>query len=429
MYNPTALKAGFSGVIGFLQANLPQIPQISAPLTTSSTGVYVQDKHPLVSLENIYYCAPDFGINNYPIWLSGSDYVLGFAVNDGGTLYVTTSALTPSTIAPHLDLAHWALFNPFQTWLLQKFNQGVVNLFAEVVKQLKLQDGGKAILEQQQLFRGVGNINTLIVPDGSAVGFEILPQQAEGLMVQIDKLGTQFTQAQTLNFYFYNSDKPSAALAVFAVPVGGSSNFSWSDIVNCIMQYMAQNTDSTYIFCYFEGDLNAGNQAVSKEWNCSSAPCAGCDGQDLLMYNRWSRYTAFRNIKIPPAGLDGYALPDLSQAIYGSKTNWGMNFSLTVRCDLTNFILYKPFLYADVLAMQICLELLKTMAHTTRIDPAVAQIKVNARAELNVMEKSTFINRYWESIESLELDMSGFSSSCQPCTNGKKQKAGKYRSV
>ena len=44
MYQPDLLRAGFSEVVGYLQANVPTIggipiPQITAPLTTSESGM------------------------------------------------------------------------------------------------------------------------------------------------------------------------------------------------------------------------------------------------------------------------------------------------------------------------------------------------------------------------------------------------------
>lgn len=429
MYNPTELRVAFTGVVGLLQSNIPGVPYVSAPLTTSSSGIYAQDKHPLVSLENIFYSAPDFNINNYPIWSFGNNYFIGDQVNDGGFYFKSNSNLTGSSIAPHLDAVNWTQFKPYDDWLTQTFNKAVTNMFSEVVKLFKLQDLSKAILEKQQLFRGSGNRNEAIIPSGNGVGFEIITQQAECLLVQIDQLGTQFTQSQNLDFYLYHSSS-KIYLKKFTVAVGANSSFSWSPIVNCIMMYLQQNTQGTYIFMYYESDLTGGNSAISKQWDCSSAPCSGCDGEDVTMYNRWSRYTAFRNIKISPLGLDltnSRTLPDLSKATYGSQTNWGLNFSITVRCDLTEFITSTPFLWADSLAMQWCLELLRIIAQSTRIETFLAQIKIQARAELNLTERSTFINQYWQSINALKIDMSGFSEACQPCVS--KSKGGKWRSV
>lgn len=424
MYNPASLRAAFSGVVGILQSNLPQVPQINSPLIDSSSGIYVQDKHPLVSLENIWYAAPDFNANNYAAWVNGNAYAKGVATNDGGKLYQAINTLNPSTVAPHLDATNWVLFNPFQSYVQQKFNQAVTNLFSEVVKIFKLQDKSRAILERQQLYRGGGSKNSTVVGDDSFVGFEMLIQQAEALLVQIDAIGCQFTEAQDLEFYLYHTSKFDAPVTSQSIAVGGSSSFTWNDVVNFIMMYLNENTQGTYIIGYYQSDLTPGNQAITKDWDCSQVPCTSCDGSDLMMYNRWSRYTAFRNIKIPASGLDivNKTLPDLSKCQYGYISNWGMNFSLTVRCDLTDFIIYSKTLYADALAMQLALEFLKTIALSTRIDPAQAQIKNQARAELNLTEKSTFINQYWNTVRALKADMSGFSTSCQPSDGGKSGK-------
>ncbi len=116
----------------------------------------------------------------------------------------------------------------------------------------------------------------------------------------------------------------------------------------------------------------------------------------------------------------------MSKAVFNSMTNWGLNFSLTVKCDLTDFILRSKKMYADTFAMQLALEFLKSIAQSTRVDVAMQQIKIQARAELNIDEKSTFINQYWDSIKSLKIDMSGFSKSCQPCDETNKRKTGRW---
>lgn len=428
MYNPSLLQSGFQGLIGLLQGNSPQVPVIGSPLTDSLSGIYVQDKHPIVTLDNIWMSAPDFNPNGCPKWVSGSNYALGVVVNYNGSLYQTLFALTGDTAPPPSDIMNWAPYVPFIPYLQRKMNQGVTNMISEVVKVFKLQDTAKAIIERQQLFRGGGSRNSAIVGDGSFVGFEILVQQAEALMVILDLIGLQFTQAQSLNIYCYHSSKESSAVYIIPVVTAGGGDFGWASFVAKLM-YLVQNTAGTWIVGYFQNDLVAGNQAISRTWDCSAPPCGGCSDADLLMYNRWSRYTAFRNIKIPAEGLNGRSLPNTQYATYGSITNWGLNFSLTVRCDLTDFILYSKLLYSDAYAMQMTLEFIKLIASSTRINADMAQIKNQARAELNLEQKSTFINQYWDSMKALKADMSGFSDSCQPCDQRNNKKTAKWRSI
>ena len=428
MYNPTLLQSGFQGIVGLLQANSPQVPAITAPLTTSESGIFVQDKHPIVTLENIWQSCPDFNPNNWPSWVSMTSYAALTVVAYSGVLYQAINPVTSAT-NPSADPTNWSVYNPFSAFLQRKMNQGVTNMISEVIKIFKLQETAKAIIERQQLFRGGGSRNSAIVPDGSFVGFEILVQQAEALMLILDMIGLQFTQAQSLNIYIYHTSKESSAIYILPVTTAGASDFSWVATAAAKLMYLVQNTAGTWIVGYFEGDLIGGNQAISRTWDCTSPPCGGCSDADLLMYNRWSRYTSFRNIKIPPIGLNGRALPNTQYATYGGMTNWGLNFSMTVRCDLTDFILYSKFLYADAYAMQMTLEFMKLIASSTRINPDMAQIKNQARAELNLEQKSTFINQYWDSIKALKADMSGFSESCQPCDQKNNRKTAKWRSI
>lgn len=429
MYNPQILVSSFAGVVGTRQSNRPGVPVISGTMASSSSGVFVQSKHPLVTLENIFDSAPDFNINKYPVWVSGSAYIINQVANDSGVLYKSKTNQSSSTVAPHSDATNWILSYPFSDWLQGIFNQAPVNMISEVIKQFKLQEMGKVILERQQLFMSSGNRHTQIVPSGNLVGFEMLIDSGEGLLVQIDKFGTQFTEQQTLPIYIWHTGTNNFVYN-FNLILGSGSSFNWVAVTTAIMQLNTTlNSVGTFLICYFEDDLNPGNQAISKEWDSASAPCGGCTGEDLLAYNRWSQYTAFRNVKFPSSAIDyvNFTLPDMTKAVYGSKTNWGLNLSLTIRCDLTNYITYNPNLYADTLAMQLALEFLKIIAQSSRIEPSLAQIKNQARAELNLLEKSTFINSYKDSIASLRVDLSGFSKACQPCND--RVKKGKWRSV
>lgn len=429
MYNIATLRAAFLSQVGILQSDIPQVPKISAPLTISNTGVYVQDKHPLVSLQNIWYSAPDFNPNNWYSWVSGSDYVSGSVVNVSGSLFQALNNLTNDTVSPPSDSTNWIAYNPFQSWLLQNYNQAVSNLFAEVVRRKKLSHMGKAIMERQQLYRGGGNLSKTIISEGAAVGFEITIQSAEGLLVIIDMLGIQATYAQPDMKYYLYSSTVHAPLNQWDEAIASPTTFTWVELndggspssLNAIMKYLAQNTQGTYFIIYYQDDLLG--QAISKEWDCSSAPCYGCDGANTMMYNTWSRYVTMRSIKVPASALDtDRNLFDTSKIIYGTNTNWGLNLSLTVRCDLTDFIIYSKNLYTDVLAYQLSKEFLMKIAQSARINPNESQIQTKASADLDPKFPGSWINDYNDAVDALNLDMSGFSKVCMPCDNTKKMK-------
>lgn len=429
MYDVTTLQTAFESLVGIRQPNIPGVPTLSAPLTISLSGIYADDKNALVTTENIYYSSPNFDPTVYPVWGSGNTYLTGSKVSNLGILYIALSDLVNDLTSPPNDPTNWDVYNPFQIWMQQIYNQAVSNFFSSVFTKKKLLRMAKVILERQQLYRGSGSIHNKIIPEGRFVGFEILPQQAEGLWVYIDEVGFQGNAANpNMKFYLYHSDQ-AAAIASWVIPIASAKTFQWSDLksgstLNCIMKYLKFNTSGVYYFGYYEEDI-VGN-ALSKDWNCSSYPCVGCDGVDISYYNQWSRYTTFRNIQVPSSALESdRTLFDTSRISYGSLTNWGMNLSITVRCNLTDYIIYNKLLFADAFATQIAKELLEKIAKGIRIGPSPAQTKVSAISDLDEKSPGNWIKKmggYEDTINALNIDMSGFSKSCLPCDESKKIK-------
>lgn len=427
MYDPKTLQTVFQSLVGVRQSNTPGVPLILPPLSLSTTGKYVDDKNPLASTENMYYSAPNFDVNVYPNWSTGSNYPSGSIVSSIGIIYIANNNLTNDTMPPASDTINWSVYNPFNNWISQKVNQAIPNLFDEIFKRKKLLHMGKAILERIQLFRGGGNSNTPIVGKGRFVGFSIVPEQAEALWVYLDKVGLQASGANpSMAFYLYHSEQDDY-IYKWTLNMGGARTFNWTSLLdnssppkeNCIMKYLSQNTSGTYYFGYYENDL-VGN-AYSRNFDCSTSPCPGCDGQDVRLYNQWSRYTTLKNIQVPSTALmSDKSLFDTSKITYGERTNWGINLSLTVRCNLTDFISYNPSLYSEAIAMQTCKEFLEAIANGIRLGPSPAQTKLSAISALDPKAPGNWISSYNDSIEALNIDLSGFSKSCMPCEENKK---------
>jgi len=185
MFNPARLKVAFQGLVGIRQPYSPGVPLVQAPLSNSSTGIYVDDKHPLAATENIWYSSPNFEPSAFQSWNVSISYVIDDVVNYSGVLYICILATTGGN--PATDTTKWSKYYPFQKRLQQKYDQAVSNLFFEVARKKKIQYMGKAILERLQLYRGGGSLHNKVIPQGRFVGFQIFPQQAEGLLVIIEQ--------------------------------------------------------------------------------------------------------------------------------------------------------------------------------------------------------------------------------------------------
>jgi len=420
MYNPAAIQASFQKLVGILPPYDPRTPKLTGDLLDSDSGIYVQNIHPLCSLDNIYYAAPDFTVENWYAWESGNDYFTDDQVRYGNKIYQAVVDVPNSTVDPATaGTGVWIVINPFQNWVQQKYNQAASNMIMQIVQAKKLSGMGKALLERQQLYRGTGNINNLVIKQGRFVGYIIKPASSEGLIMQIDLAGIQSTAAQAeLNFYLYHSSQEDP-LGIFPIEITKPNTFDFQELLDgtapCVLPYMGGgvNSEGYYIFGYYEDDLVG--QAISKSWNCAVVPCYACDGIDAEMYNRWSRFTTMRQVLFTSANIyPDRKLPNINNIGYQLGENWGVNFSITVRCDLTNTIIYSRLQLADAFAKQLAKEFITAIAQSSRVNPANAQIQTQARAELDVKFPGSWINDYNQAIEAANIDLSGFNAACMP---------------
>jgi hypothetical protein len=428
MYNLALLKEEFVSLVGISQPNVPGVPKVVEPLSLSLSGIYSNSKNPLVETENVFYSAPNFSPSVYPLWKLNAAYELGFVVSYDRIIYIAKANITDSLFPPpDAYPGQWDVYNPFNEWLLKKYDNAISNLFSEIVRRKKMLGMSKAILESQQLYKSFASNRRPIIKSGRFLAFQFFNQPAEGLIVLLNKVGFQATLEQSgLKFYLYHSDKLDKE-GEWNFSSSSPMTFSWFDlknifeVENCIMEYMRNNSAGSYLFGYYEDDVN-GN-ALSKEWDPSVVPCVTCNSDDIYFYNRWSRHTTIRPLSIPAAGLNTErTLPNLSMANYNDYNNWGMNIALTVKCDLTRFFIANKFQIADAFAMQICKEFLETIAKGIRLGPDPAQTKLAALADLDRSAPANWIKSYDDSIDALSLDFSGFNKSCMPQDSSKKMK-------
>lgn len=413
MYQPELIKAGLRGLVGFYPSEDPAYPSIDSALRTSLSGMYVD--HKLITVENMYNVCPEFSNFTYPAWATGSDYVIFDVVTHSSITYRAKDDITNSTVSPNTDTANWEVIDAFSAWLLRKYDDACINLVNNFVTYKKFHRIGKSLLEMQELYRGPGQTTSLIIKHGRFVGYQIDITNSLGLMMSINKVGFQCTATQAeLNFYLYNSSTTEPV--VFPVAITKVGGFDWKTLTSAVIGYMRENYDSqsSYFIGYYEDDLVG--QAIQKDFDISRAPCMTCDDYNINQYDKWSKYTGIRAMYVNADYLQpDNSLFDLSQVQYIYNTNWGMNLSISVQCDITPVLLDNKLLFASVLAKQISLDLLNEIAFTTRIGTIAAETKRLAMAELDPRSKSgSYMSLYMQDLESMIVDFSGFNRACFP---------------
>ena len=322
MFNIADLKTALSGYIGF-RSGVVATASISTVLSSSVSGQYWDDFHPLLHTDDLWY------------------------------LYPKTAN--------------------FSTWLGERVDSSIAKLFNRLQTNKKLSGSTKSIFDNLQLFTGVGKITDQITKSSRLVGLAITPRMINNIRVVINQIGLQLTHAQTgLTVYLWHSSR--AATVDSQVLVTAETNyFDWHSL-GFNLDYVNFGNDidagGTYYIGYYESELT-GN-AIRKTYDFYSGPCIGCPGtgDNRTRFNLWSKYLDVMPFSIPNGRLSGTNIPSVEDMEWDDTNNFGMNLSLTVKPDMTELVTNNLSVITYPLGLQFAVDILEWMLYNpaTRIN-------------------------------------------------------------
>ena len=409
MYNPAQLKAGLIGLVGWRQNYDPAGAQLSA-LTSSTSGLYFNDEHPLLNIENLLSIAPEFSKLSAPsAWDSGTNYAVGDLVTLSGTRYRATAASTNQT-PPDAD--YWEVYDAFTAWLKEKTEAGIIRAVNAWLDRKMMMGTGNNLLERKQLLDVAGNLNDNDTNNANVAGLEITPIRSRNITGTIEAIGLQFDTTQTITVKLFSSNQP-AALQSVAVSYATAGALQW-ETVDWIM-----NGEGAY---YIVVDQNAiTGQSINAVYEHANA----CGGWAVIPGGKFFRATAF-----DVSG--GYAsLWDLDNMSYTQATNYGLNLRLNLQCDFSTIILEQKSLFATLISKQVAIDLLRELAfnptsrinrHEANIDRTTLlyEIDGDSQGRPGGMRK-----QLEDAIDAIQFDTTGIDKYCLPC----RKRGVKYRAV
>jgi hypothetical protein len=166
---------------------------------------------------------------------------------------------------------------------------------------------------------------------------------------------------------------------------------------------------------YFEDDITG--QAISREVDFCQEPCKGCISES---YNRFSYEYRNRYMKVTPCSFDAAYinstnLPDMDGVAYHCSNNFGLNLSLSVRCDFTEILTNNRLMFSEPLQMQVGVDVLNLLAFNTRNNGISEQLKSSAYVALKGEPANGVLGleeRLAAKIKGLELDLSDIEAPC-----------------
>lgn len=400
---------------------------LSSNLTQTESGMYFQQIHPLLTLDNLRSIAPDFQNFNWQVHDANKAYKSGEVVRIDDSLYKAIQDVPAETDI--LDSEYWTETNPFSEWLEEKTKASIVKLVNKFINMKLADKATKSLIENKILFDGTGRLTNKIENRNRLVGFEIDTVRSKGVTVKIDKIGLQMTEPGSYTLYIFHSSNPEPIYTLTFEKTKANSLEWFKPKDDILLPYESANTDAggSWYLVYKQSELPENAQAIYKDRDWSTGPCKACSRSEFLAYQAWSRYIEIHPFYISE---DEEFDPEIMNFTYDK--NYGINLEVSVYCDLTDFIIKQRAMFQDVLSKQVAIDFLREFAYnpnvrTNRhsINASKLDILVELDGDSNSMRQSGLSYELDIALKALSISTQGLDRVCLPCVNN----GIKYRSI
>lgn len=430
--------------------------RLSEDITQSESGLYFQDVHPLLTLDNLRCIAPDFDNIAYPNYSPYETYMVGSVVSYCGNLY---RAIKASTDTEPTDAEYWTVTNLFSEWLKNKTAASIKKAIIRYCSEKMAGGTYNVLCENKTLFDGTGRLVDTVKNKRNLVGFEIVPVRSNGVTTKINKIGLQFTEPGEYTLYLMHSSMDEPVRTIKLTKVRKNST-EWFSFDNLYLPYRSENNDAggSWYLCYLQSELPNGSQAIRKDKDWSKEPCRACSRREYLAWMAWSKYLEihpffvneeFVNTDIPVSVNTGIAgdynndynndfnnmaeeppvehqiyLWDVENNQYTYDNNYGLNLELTIGCDITDFIVEQRMLFQDVIAKQVAVDMLREFAYNANVrtnrhsvNASRLDILYELDGDSSSMKQSGLNYQLDMAFKAIKLNTEGIDRVCLPCKN------------
>ena len=400
---------------------------LSSNLTQTESGMYFQQIHPLLTLDNLRSIAPDFQNYNWQVHDVNKAYKSGEVVRVDDSLYKALQDVPAETDI--LDSEYWAETNPFSEWLEEKTKASIVKLVNKFINMKLADKATKSLIENKILFDGTGRLTNKIENRNKLVGFEIDTVRSKGVTVKIDKIGLQMTEPGSYTLYIFHSSNPEPIYTLTFEKTKANSLEWFKPKDDILLPYESANTDAggSWYLVYKQSELPENAQAIYKDRDWSTGPCKACSRSEFLAYQAWSRYIEIHPFYISE---DEEFDPEIMNFTYDK--NYGINLEVSAYCDLTDFIIKQRAMFQDVLSKQVAIDFLREFAYnpnvrTSRhsINASKLDILVELDGDSNSMRQSGLSYELDIALKAFSISTQGVGRVCLACVNN----GIKYRSI
>lgn len=421
-------------LVGWRQSYDPKKP-LENELLTSESGLYYQDAHPLMTLENIKAVMPEDFWLRYSQWNLITPYKKGQKVWHGTCPWIAKKdniGKEPPASDFNGDFSedfggeYWKAYNFFSDFLTQQTEAGITQTIQTFLQIKGLLKETKDLLERRTFFDGAGRLTNTQVNQGKLVGMEINPVRSMGVTAKIERIGLQMTGATgSVRMYLFHSSQPDPIKVADLEFTKENGGFQWFDMKDWYMPYIseANNSGGSWYLVYNQNDLPQGMMAINATKDWSREPCMTCNPGSVAGWRELTKY-----LLISPFKTHAYEtfeqfpeLWDIEDNVYTNTCNYGINVEVSVGCDLTDFIVSQRMMFATVIQRQVAANLLRMMAmnpdvRTNRNQSNVSQQAILYELDGNPQGRETGLGyNLKKGYDALDLNTRGIDRICLTC--------------
>lgn len=405
--------------------------KISDALTVSESGLYFQQIHPLLTLQNMSCIAPDFKNITFPEY-ENKEFSKGNIVTYKGKTYKLireTNRDEQKQLVPPYNSEYWVETNPFSEWLEGKTKASIQKAITRYCNEKTAEGTNKPLCESRTLFDGTGRLVDTVKNKKNLVGFEIVPIRAKGVTTKINKICLQFNKAGEYTLYLMHSSIYEPIRTIKLTKTRDNSA-EWFTIDDLYLPYQSEDIDAggSWYLCYSQSELPEGSQAIRKNKDWSKEPCGSCSRRELLAWMAWSKYLEIHpfyvNEELTDIEDESLHLWDVENNQYTYDNNYGLNLEVTVSCDITDFIVEQRMMFQDVIAKQVAIDMLREFAYNSNvrtnrhsINASRPDILYEVDGDSSSMKKSGLSYQLDIAFKAIKLSTSGIDRVCLPCKN------------
>lgn len=412
------------GLIGWRQAYDTSTLAIAESLTKSESGLYYQDGHPLLTLTNVVSLAPDFANTHWQDYVANKGYKEGNVVKSDEKLYKAKQDV-PAGNSPAGDTEHvyWGTTSPFSEWLEAKTRAYVQKAITRYYNERMAKGTARSLLESKTLFDQAGRLMDTEAYGHKLVGMEIVPVRSNGVVTQIDKIGLQFNAPCSVTLHLMHSSQSAPLRSVELQYTKNGGSLQWFTLEEPLyLPYISSDTDAggSYYLVY---EQNANALAVIKNRDWSAAPCNACSRTEYSSYLAWSKWLEVHPFEVVDGAYTVGEMWDLEDNSYTYKSNHGINLSVSVVCDLTDFIVKHRLEFVDLILKSVAVDFLREFVYNPNVRTNRNSLNVSKPDLMMQLDGNPELGRVGLSAEldkaykALNFNFAGINRVCQPCNN------------